>query len=330
MGSVRTINLIKIELFSLRHLVWILSVGLFFIFSLIAPSLFSSGGIHFILYVSSCAVFLVLAQAILLISGNLDLSIAQIAGLSTILTSLIFFKWVPGLPGWLSIVIICAIGGTLGCVNGLFVGKLKLNPFLVTLATYFIYRWQRYYFINRVIMGSELPNAFLFAGKSKIFGIKISIFIMIGLSILLYFILSHTKLGNRIYAVGGNPSTAKRLGINVGNTVILIFALAGVLAGISGMLYAGYTNAVSPDIVDGYVFMSFAGAIIGGLSLSGGRGTISGATGGTLLIMIIDTGLMMLAINPYIRLTFRGVIILIAILIDRTRTSLIDRILLPK
>ena len=327
----KKIYLEKIGLFSFRNLVWILFLAAFFVFSLIVPSFFTLEGIHFIFYISSCAVFLVLGQAILLMSGNLDLSIAQIAGLSTILTSTIFYKWFPGrLPGWTSIVIICAIGGILGCINGFFVGKLKLSSFLVTLATYFIYRWQRYYFIERVIMGSELPDAFLFAGKSSILGIKVSIFIMIIFGIIIYFILNHIKFGNKIYAVGGNPSAAKRLGINVGNTLIITFAFSGVLAGISGMLYAGYINAVSPDIVDGYVFMSFAGAIIGGVSMSGGRGTISGAIGGTLLIMTIDIGLMLLDMNPYIRLTFRGIIILIAILIDKTRMSIIDKILLPK
>jgi len=321
----------RIGLFALRNLVWFLFITFFFVFSVIVPAFFTLEGIHFVLYVSSCAVFLVFGQAILLISGNLDLSIAQIAGLSTILTSTLYYRWFPGqIPGFLSVIIVCLIGGLLGAFNGFLVGKLKLTSFLVTLATYFIFRWQRYYFIERTIMAKELPGIFLFSGQYEILGIKMSIFIMIVFIFLLFFLLNHIRFGKKIYAVGGGPSAATRLGINVGNTIIIAFTLSGVLAGISGMLYAGYTNAVSPDIVDGYVFLSFAGAIIGGVSMSGGRGTIGGATGGTLLIIMIDVGLMLLDMNPYIRLTLRGIFILIAILIDKSRVSLINKILLPK
>ena len=95
------------------------------------------------------------------------------------------------------------------------------------------------------------------------------------------------------------------------------------------MLFAGYMNAVTPDIADGYVFLPFAGAILGGISMFGERGTIGGAAGGALLITIINVGLQLFNINPYIRLTLRGVYILTAILIEKSRTSLINRILLP-
>ena len=321
----------KISLALLGNLVWILFIAFFFVFSAIVPSFFTTDGILFIFTVASCLSFLVFGQAILLISGNLDLSIAQIAGLSTIITSSFYYKWFPGiLPGWLSVPIIGIISAVLGGFNGFLVGKLKLSPFLATLATYFIYRWQRFYLIGRTVMESELPKALLFVGEYKVFKINISIFLMFFFTFVLYFILNHIKFGSKIYAVGGNQSVSTRLGINTGNTIMIVFILAGILSGISGMLYAGYTKAVSPDIVDGYVFLSFAGAIIGGISMSGGRGTIGGAIGGTLLIVMIDIGLMLLNMDPYIRLTLRGVFILIAIMIEKSRVTLINRILLPK
>jgi ribose/xylose/arabinose/galactoside ABC-type transport system permease subunit len=178
-------------------------------------------------------------------------------------------------------------------------------------------------------MASELPRAFLFSGHNEFFGIKVSIFIAIGSIFILYFLLNHTQLGTKIYAIGGNQSTASKLGINVSNITIIVFTISGFLAGISGMLFAGYMNAVTPDIADGYVFLSFAGAILGGISMFGGRGTMGGAAGGALLIILIDVGLQLLNIDPYIRLTLRGVFILIAILIDKSRISLINKILLP-
>ena len=320
----------KIELFVLNNLVWFLSLAFFIAFSLIVPAFFSIKGIHLIFFSAANLILLVFGQAILLISGNLDLSIAQIAGLSTIITTTFYYKWLPGqLPGFLTIIIVCLIGAILGGINGFLVGKLKLSPFLVTLGTYFIYRWQRYYLLGRTIMASELPRAFLFSGHNEFFGIKVSIFVVLIFLFILYFLLNHTQLGTKIYAIGGNQSAASKLGINVSNITIIVFTISGFLAGISGMLFAGYMNAVTPDIADGYVFLAFAGAILGGISMSGGRGTIGGAAGGTLLLIIIDIGLQLLNIDPYIRLTLRGVFILIAISVEKSRTSLINKILLP-
>jgi ribose/xylose/arabinose/galactoside ABC-type transport system permease subunit len=120
------------------------------------------------------------------------------------------------------------------------------------------------------------------------------------------------------------------LGISVENTNFWIFTISGALAGISGLLYVGYLKCIPSTIADGAIFLAFAGAIMGGVSLQGGRGSIIGALGGVILMGIIDAGCTMTAMEPALRGVLNGFILLIAILINRTRGSLRDRILMPK
>jgi len=150
------------------------------------------------------------------------------------------------------------------------------------------------------------------------------------MAIFLYFILDHTRFGSHIRAIGGNSDAANMLGINVGNTHFWIFTIAGALAGVAGLLYTGYLKCIPSTIAEGDIFLAFAGAIIGGVSLRGGRGSAIGALGGVLLMGVINAGCTMTAMEPALRGVLNGFILLTAILINKTRANLRDRILMPK
>lgn len=322
------INSEKIKLGLVEHLIWLIILGVFMVFSLTIPHFFTIRNLLFILYAASPLGFLVFGEAIALLSGNMDLSLSENAGLTAMLVGVILVDWAPWLPGWVGIILMVLVGALLGAVNGFFVGKMKINPFLITLSTFIMFNWSTYYLRRGVIV--KVPAALLVLGGGKTGGIFNSIFVLVGMMFILYILLEHTRFGSHIKAIGGNSEASGMLGISVENTNFWIFTISGALAGISGLLYVGYLKCIPSTIADGAIFLAFAGAIMGGVSLQGGRGSIIGALGGLILMGIIDAGCTMTAMEPALRGVLNGFILLIAILINRTRESLRDRILMPK
>jgi ribose/xylose/arabinose/galactoside ABC-type transport system permease subunit len=322
------INSEKIKLGLVEHLIWLIILGVFIVFSLTIPHFFTIRNILFILYAASPLGFLVFGEAIALLSGNMDLSLSENAGLTAMLVGVILVDWAPWLPGWVGIILMVLVGALLGAVNGFFVGKMKINPFLITLSTFIMFNWSTYYLRRGVIV--KVPAALLVLGGGKTGGIFNSIFVLVGMVFILYILLEHTRFGSHIKAIGGNSEASGMLGISVENTNFWIFTISGALAGISGLLYVGYLKCIPSTIADGAIFLAFAGAIMGGVSLQGGRGSIIGALGGLILMGIIDAGCTMTAMEPALRGVLNGFILLIAILINRARGSLRDRILMPK
>lgn len=322
------INSEKIKLELVEHLIWLIILGVFIVFSLTIPHFFTIRNLLFILYAASPLGFLVFGEAIALLSGNMDLSLSENAGLTAMLVGVILVDWAPWLPGWVGIILMVLVGALLGAVNGFFVGKMKINPFLITLSTFIMFNWSTYYLRRGVIV--KVPDALLVLGGGKTGEIFNSIFVLVGMVFILYILLEHTRFGSHIKAIGGNSEASGMLGISVENTNFWIFTISGAMAGISGLLYVGYLKCIPSTIADGAIFLAFAGAIMGGVSLQGGRGSIIGALGGLILMGIIDAGCTMTAMEPALRGVLNGFILLIAILINRTRESLRDRVLMPK
>lgn len=316
----------RILLTLIDNIVWVIAIGFFIFFSLMLGNIFFNlTNLHFILYLSSIIGLLVLAEGIALISGNFDLSVAQITGLTAVVNGVLIIN---GLPGEVAIFSIILIGAGLGAVNGFFVGKMGLNPFLVTLSTFLMFDWLT--FIIRKTSILSLPDIYMLPGSGKVGGIYMAILIFFATVIILFYILRKTTFGNHIYATGGNPAASKMCGINTGNIVFWVFVIAGALSGLSGLLYTGYAGAVTSTLADGQVFMAFAGAIIGGISLAGGRGKATGAVGGVILLGIIDAGLMMMMISPEVQGYFTGLLVLAAILINRFMEKQRNRMLMPR
>lgn len=320
------INSEKIKLALVEHMIWVIIIGVFIIFSLTITNFFTIKNILFLLYAASPLGLLVFGEAIALLSGNMDLSLSENAGLTAMLVGLILVDWAPWLPGWVGIILMVLIGALLGSINGFLMSKLKINSFLITLPTYLIFNWSTFYLRRQAI--AKVPDALLVLGGGKTGGIFNDIFVLVGIVIVLYIILDHTRFGSHIRAIGGNSDASRMLGISVGNTHFWIFTFTGALAGISGLLYVGYLKCVPSTIAQGSIFLAFSGAIIGGIE--GGRGSIIGALGGLILMGIIDAGCTMTAMDPALRQVLNGVILLIAILINITRGNLRDRILVPK
>jgi len=192
-----------------------------------------------------------------------------------------------------------------------------------------MYNWLTYY-INRGAI-SNVSRSLVFPGGGRIGGVFFAIPVMLAICALLGFVLTRTRFGGYVHAVGGNPEAARTLGISLPWMNFWVFTIAGALAGLSGLLYVGYLASIPSTIAGGDdIFLAFAGAIIGGVSLKGGEGSMTGALGGVLLLGIIDTGTAMTLINPALRGFLNGLILLLAILINKYRVELRDRILMSR
>jgi len=327
---VQTSSSKRIQVFVLDNLIWAIMIVLFIIFSLTIPNFFTILNIHFMFYDASAIGMLVFAQALILISGNMDLSVARNAGLTAMFIGMLVRVWAVGvIPTWAGIILMPLFGGVLGAVNGVLVGKVKINPFLATLATFLIYDWMTYVINEGAI--NNLGKALDFPGGGTIFGLHFAIVVLVGVCAILYYVLQHTRFGSYLRAIGGNPEAAGMLGINLTAMNFWVFTIAGVLGGTAGLLYTGYLRTIPSTIASGdAIFLSFAGAIIGGVSLRGGEGSIIGALGGVLLLGLIDTGTTMTSVAPALRGVINGLILLLAILINKSRVDLRDRILMPR
>jgi ribose/xylose/arabinose/galactoside ABC-type transport system permease subunit len=318
----------RIKLFVVDNIIWFINAGLYLLFIFLVPKGFLTlHNVEFILYVSSMIGFLVLGQALALITAGMDLSLAQNAGLSAMVGGFIIGVMAPGLPGWVGVIIVLVTGTTLGAVNGALVGKLRYNPFLATLGTFIVFDWATFWIRRGAIV--NLPSSFLAPGSAKVGGVHIAIFIFLTMALVLHLMLRYTRFGVRLYAVGDNPRATRMMGVNVGTVLFWVSTVGGLLAGFSGLMYLGYVGAVTSLIAQNKIFSAFAGAVLGGISLRGGRGSIMGALGGVVLLGILDAGLTMLNVSPAIRGILTGFVLLVAVMINMSITRLRDRILMP-
>ena len=317
----------KVTLFCLKNLIWFINAGLFTLFSVLIPGFLSLRNLNFIFYLSSLMGFIVLGESLVILIGQMDLSLARLAGFSAMivgyLSGILFM-----IPDWATIPLLLLISASLGMVNGLLIYKLKLNSFLVTLSTYLIFSWGTYQIRDLPIV--TIPTILTVLGRARIGGVYFASILFVLTVAIAYFILNHTRYGRRVYQVGGNPDAARMLGISIEKVGIIVFTVAGLLAGISGLLYIGYLNCITSTIGEGLIFMVFAAIFLGGVSLRGGVGSVTDVLGGIILLGIIDAAVTMMLVSPYMRGILSGVILILAIIINKMKEQLIDRILTPR
>jgi ribose/xylose/arabinose/galactoside ABC-type transport system permease subunit len=285
-------------------------------------ALLKTSTLTFMIYAAVPLGFLVLAETVVLISGNMDLSVDHIAGFVAMVSGVIIMSR-PGLPPYLALLLPLAFGLLCGALNGFLVGYMRLNPFLVTLGTTMAFNGGRLLVYPGTIPGSRMPTLYLMFGGDT----YVSIFAFLVALVLFSFFLKYTRTGNHLYAVGGSAEAAMMMGINLKRQYFLAFMLSGLLAGISGLFYTGFINAVSRNLAEDALFPAFSAAVIGGIALTGGRGSPINAFAGTLFIAVIEGGLVMFAIPPEGRTAVYGILVIVAIILNKSRDLARDRIL---
>jgi ribose transport system permease protein len=255
--------------------------------------------------------------AFTILTGGIDLSVGSIIGLAGVMSAYFMMNW--NLPIWLSIVMTLGLGLLIGLYHGLFVTKLKMHGFLITLVTMGLAR-------GAILV---LTNAFPITGLSEAFGqmgqgylfntIPIPVVIAAIVAGLAFFVLRYTYIGRQIYAAGGNVEAARFSGVNVDARIILCYIISVVCASIVGMIQAARMSLGHPGAGEGYELLAITAAILGGVSFSGGQGGVVGILVGSLLIGVLQNELVMLNVNPYWHKVVISLVLLAAITFDYGR-----------
>jgi ribose transport system permease protein len=254
-----------------------------------------------------------LGQTLVILTGGIDLSVGSIIALSAMVAA----ATVQNHPErvWLCVLVAMFVGLTAGAVNGFLVAKVNVPPFIVTLGMLATASGLAY-----VVGGGApingLPGDFGKIANTQIFGLQIPVLVMIGGVIAAALVMRRTSYGMRIYAVGGNPIAALIAGVKTGRILFSVYALSGLLAGLSGVMLASRVISGPPNLGQGYELDSIAAVVIGGASLLGGRGSIWGTALGLLLIQTLNNGLDILIVPSYWQSVIKGVLIVSAVAVD--------------
>ncbi|MFB6106864.1 MAG: ABC transporter permease [Halobacteriaceae archaeon] len=311
---------------ALENMIWPILVVTFLVFTVLVPQIFASAdNISFILYSSAPLGLLVLAESLCLLSGNFDLSVGANAGFSAMFAALFLTRWFPGVPAWSGIVVVLAVGGVIGLLNGISIGVLGVNPFLQTL-TFFIIFGEGTSVLSSLSL-SNLPEPYLYLGDGSLGALPVAVVVLLALFVASWLVLRYSRLGIAVYAVGGDRNASDEAGINTSRIIVFVYVASGVISGLAGLLYTGYIGTASPTLADGALFPAFAAAVIGGISLFGGRGNILGALGGVLLLSTIQSGLVLVNVDATLVRVINGVILLLAVLLYTGEERLRQRIL---
>jgi ribose/xylose/arabinose/galactoside ABC-type transport system permease subunit len=256
-----------------------------------------------------------LGAALVFISGNLDLSVGSVMGLSGLVTALCITHKIPVI---LSVIIGLLIGVIFGFLNGLLVVKAGIPSFIVTLGTLYIGRG----FMNVLTQGKPvypLPDSFLAIGNSNFLNLTYSFWISIFVAFLFYFILKYTIYGRQIYAVGSNTEVAYLSGLNVQRVKFSVFIICSVLASLVGIIVTSRIGSGQISTGTGWELTVLASVIIGGTSMYGGSGTVLGTVLGALLVTLLSNWMIVMRLSAYWQNVLVGAIIIIAVGIDMFR-----------
>ena len=308
--------------FLLRNAVWIVLLFTTIAFVAVEPRLLSVRIFINVLEHSSILGILVIGMIFCLLAGRFDLSSESTLGFTALVGAWMvstnaFFGSGWQLPPALVIILMLAMGAAVGCINSFFIIKLRVNAFIVTLAMLLALRGFTYVFTNANTM-YDLPPSFTALGGYSIGGLlPVSVILFLSLFIVSQFVLSYTAFGRDLYAIGGNREAAFAAGIRVDRRTLTAFVLSGMLGALAAWVLAGRLQAVTINLGQGMVFEVFAAAVIGGVSLAGGKGTMMGPLGGVLLLGVITTGLSVMPISSFWVDAVRGVLILAAVVLWR-------------
>lgn len=294
--------------------------------SLVSDAFLTTGNLLNILQQSSELSVVVIAESLILIAGKFDLSLESIIGLSPMLGAWLIVKDPAaggsgvGLNGYAAIAVVLISGAIIGAINGFLVMRLRLNAFIVTLAMLILLRGITLGLTNGQTM-VELPNEFLYLGTAKWVGVPVSIWTAALLYLGFGLFLRYHRLGRAIYAIGGNADAARAAGIQVERVTWGVFIIGGLLSALAGLMLTGRIASVVSSQGQNMIFYVFAAAVIGGISLNGGRGRLLGALTGVLLLGILQNVLTLAQFAAFWIDAAYGAIILLALILARVTSG---------
>jgi len=282
------------------------------ILAIASPVFATSANLLNVALATSVTALLAAGQTFVIILAEIDLSVGAILGFSAAITAMVL-RHHSTITG---IVVGLAVGAAAGLVNGLLVTKTRMPSFIATLATLSILSG----LALQLTQGNPVSVTdynFQNIGQARIAGIPTPVWIMIVVFVIFGILLARTRFGRYAYATGDNAEAAKLSGISVDRVKILAFVISGALAALAGFIVTARLSTAEPTAGTGLELEAIAAVIIGGTSLAGGRGDLLGTIVGALILGVIDNGMNLLNVNPFLQDVVKGLVILFAVLLDR-------------
>lgn len=254
-----------------------------------------------------------LGMTFVIVSAGIDLSVGAVVGLSGMIAAIMMSQ---GYDIWLSIAVALAVSTLVGAISGTVIFRGKVPPFIATLGTMTVVRGI-IMLISGAAMVAGLPKSFTDFSQADLFGIPSMVIVWLIISVIAAVIIRWTVFGRNVYTVGSNPEAARLSGISVGRTIIGVYALCALFAGIAGILFTSRIANGVPTAGQGYELDAIAAAVIGGASLSGAEGSVFGTIIGAIIMQLLRNGGNLLGVNPFILEIIIGALIVITVLLDQ-------------
>ncbi|UCD51056.1 MAG: ribose ABC transporter permease [Phycisphaerales bacterium] len=293
-------------------------------FSIFADGFLSVDNLWTVMRQISVNTCLSVGMTLVILTGGFDLSVGSILALSgAIMAGLLKFgtqlealDLYIGYQAPAAILIGILAGAFLGLFNGVAITRFKVPPFVATLAMLTIARG-----LTKLYTGGEaitgLGEAFVSIGSGRLLGIPNQVWIAAGIVVAVAVLLKRTRFGRYIYAVGGNEAAAQLSGVNVKRVKLMVYTIAGALSAVGGLIVTSRLNSATPIAGEGFELDSIAAVVIGGTSLSGGKGSVLGTVLGALIIGVLNSGLVIMGVDPFWQTVIKGFVILLAVVVDR-------------
>ncbi|ACT00516.1 galactose/methyl galactoside ABC transporter permease MglC [Paenibacillus sp. JDR-2] len=328
-----SVNVKKVSNFLTNNAIYVVLVVIFIGITISNPDFLSLSTLTNILHQNATKAIIALGAAFVLITGGVDLSAGRVVGLSAVVSASMvqmsnypqkFFPHLAELPVIVPVLLAVLCGLVVGLINGLVISKLHVPPFITTLGTMVIVLGVNSLYFDMDPNNSQpiggLRSSFTKWGTGSFsigsFNLPYLVIIAIVVAIICWIVFNKTRLGKNMFAIGGNVQAAHVSGINVGRNLLWIYGIAGALYGLAGVLEAAKSGGASSAYGNMYELDAIAACVVGGVSTTGGIGTVPGVMAGVLIFGVINYGLTFIGVGPYFQLIIKGAIIVAAVAID--------------
>jgi erythritol transport system permease protein len=328
-----------LTLMKLRTFIALFAVIIFF--SIFAPNFLSTANMILMSKHATQNAFLAIGMTFVIITGGIDLSVGSIVGLCGMIAGGLIMYGIElpiGYTVYFNILevsgIVLVVGVIIGALNGLLITRLNVAPFIATLGTLYVARGAALLYSD----GQTLPNlsgkaelgnqGYSYFGSGTIIGLPVSVWILIAVALGAAYFARFVPLGRHIFAVGGNERAARMSGIRVDRVKMFVYMFSGFCAGIVGLVISSELMAAHPATGTNLELNAIAAAVLGGTSMSGGRGTIGGTIIGAFVIGILSDGLVMMGVSSFWQMVIKGLVIIVAVVVDQAQRKLQQRVTL--
>jgi erythritol transport system permease protein len=340
----RRINKTDVLQFLLRGRAFVALILVFVVFTLLSPAFLTTSNLVLMSKHVGINALIAIGMTFVIVSGGIDLSVGSIVGLTAMIAGGLINEGL-NLPAlgvvvyphtWTILLIALAAGTLMGAINGWIITRFNVAPFIATLGMFYVARGLAGLTNNGetfpdLVGRPELGNTgFAALGAGTFLGIDYAIWLMIVFGLVAHFVTTRVPFGRHVYAIGGNERSAELSGVRVRPTKALVYMISGFCAGMVGLIIASQLMAAHPATGNQFEMNAIAAAVLGGTSLSGGRGSIGGTLIGAFVIGALTDGLVIMGVSSFPQMVIKGAVIVLAVIVDQTQARMQERIALQQ